>query len=156
MPFCVVGGTALVTGRGDVVSPVPAVAGYALAMVVPPVELSTPAVFRAWDDLGGPAGPALPQAAVPPGLRAFEPVRNDLYPAAASLAPAVDEWRAELEARWGRPVALSGSGPSLFAFFVDADEAASALDHIPGGARAAESVEPVGSGWEPIPDDDEG
>ena len=40
-----------------------------------------------------------------------------------ALAPEVDEWRLELEARWARPVALSGSGPSLFAFFVDLDEA---------------------------------
>ena len=57
VPFCVTGGTALVTGRGEVVTPIPAVLGYALAVVVPPVELSTPAVFRTWDDLGGVTGP---------------------------------------------------------------------------------------------------
>ena len=37
-------------------TPIPAVLGYALAVVVPPVELSTPAVFRTWDDLGGVTG----------------------------------------------------------------------------------------------------
>ena len=131
MPFCVTGGTALVTGRGEVVTPIPAVLGYALAVVVPPVELSTPAVFRTWDDLGGDTGPALPESAAPPLLREHGPLRNDLYAAAVALAPAVDEWRVELEARWARPVALSGSGPALFAFFVDLDEAQGAVGDVP-------------------------
>ncbi len=155
VPFCVTGGTALVTGRGEVVTPIPAVLGYALAVVVPPVELSTPAVFRTWDDLGGVTGPALPESAAPPLLREHGPLRNDLYAAAVALAPAVDEWRLELEARWARPVALSGSGPSLFAFFVDLDEAQGAVGDVPPGARGAEAVEPVPVGWEPLPGDPE-
>jgi 4-diphosphocytidyl-2C-methyl-D-erythritol kinase len=155
VPFCVTGGTALVTGRGEVVTPLPAVLGYALAVVVPPVELSTPAVFHAWDDLGGVAGPALPASAAPPLLREHGPLRNDLYAAAVALAPEVDEWRVELETRWGRPVALSGSGPALFAFFVDLDEAQGAVGDVPRGARGAEAVEPVSVGWEPLADDPE-
>ena len=152
VPFCVTGGTALVTGRGEVVTPLPAVLGYALAVVVPPVELSTPAVFRTWDDLGGVPGPTLPESAVPPRLRQHGPLRNDLYPAARALAPEVDEWRDELEARWARPVALSGSGPALFGFFVDVDEAHGAVADIPPGARGAEAVEPVPVGWELLPE----
>ncbi len=155
VPFCVTGGTALVTGRGEVVTPIPAVLGYALAVVVPPVELSTPAVFRTWDDLGGVTGPALPESAAPPLLREHGPLRNDLYTAAVALAPAVDEWRVELEARWARPVALSGSGPALFAFFVDLDEAQGAVGDVPPGARGAEAVEPVAVGWEPLAGDPE-
>jgi len=158
VPFCLTGGTAMVTGRGEVVTPVPAVLGYALAVVVPPVELSTPAVYRTWDELGGPQGTPIPVAAVPPGLRHHTPLRNDLYRAAVAAAPAVDEWRHELEERWGRPVAMSGSGPSLFAFFVDGDEAASAVLATPRGARAAEALAPVAEGWAllPSPDDQAG
>jgi 4-diphosphocytidyl-2C-methyl-D-erythritol kinase len=89
----------------------------------------------------------------PPLLREHGPLRNDLYAAAVALAPEVDEWRVELETRWGRPVALSGSGPALFAFFVDLDEAQGAVGDVPRGARGAEAVEPVSVGWEPLADD---
>ena len=32
---------------------------------------------------------------------------------------ALDEWRAELQAAWGQPVLMSGSGPTLLGFFLD-------------------------------------
>lgn len=154
VPFCLEGGTALVTGRGEQVAPLPAVLGYAMAVVVPPVELSTAAAYRAWDDLGGPTAAPLPMAALPPGLRGHAPLGNDLYPAAVAVAPLVAEWRHELEARWRRPVALTGSGPTLFAFFVDLDEAAAAVADIPAGARAARAVVPVAEGWSMLEEDD--
>ncbi|MBA2337199.1 MAG: 4-(cytidine 5'-diphospho)-2-C-methyl-D-erythritol kinase [Acidimicrobiia bacterium] len=147
VPFCLEGGTALVTGRGEQVAALPAVLGYALAVVVPPVELSTADVYRAWDDLGGPAATPLPAGNLPPGLRSHAPLGNDLYPAAVAVAPLVAEWRHELEARWGRPVAMTGSGPTLFGFFVDRDEAEAAVAGIPTGARAAKAVVPVTNGW---------
>lgn len=147
VPFCIVGGTAVVTGRGDVVAPIPPLLEYALALVVPPVELATPAVYAAWDRLGEPAGPAIVESALPPQLREHGPLVNDLYPAAVSLRPEVDDWRAQLEATWDRPVAMSGSGPTLLGFFVDEDEAGDALAVVPGGARAAELVRPVPVGW---------
>ena len=36
---------------------------------------------------------------------------------------------------------LSGSGPSLYGFFVDLDEAAAAAAEVPTGARFAEACE---------------
>jgi 4-diphosphocytidyl-2-C-methyl-D-erythritol kinase len=147
VPFCVTGGTALVQGRGDVVDPLEPIGGYALAVVVPPVELSTPEVFRVWDDLGGPEGPRLAESALPPQLRDHSPVRNDLYPAAVAVAPELEGWRADLAERWGRVVTMSGSGAALMAFFVDLDEATSAADAVPPGVRAAVATEPVPMGW---------
>jgi len=148
VPFGLVGGTAVVRGRGEIVEPLPFAAGYALAVVVPPVELSTPEVYRRWDDLDGPRGPAIPAAALPPSLRDLLPLRNDLYPAAASLAPDLDDWRAELEARWDVPVAMTGSGSGLFGFFPTRSEAAAAADVAPGGVRFADAAEPVPRAWE--------
>ncbi len=147
VPFCLVGGCALVEGIGDVVAPLEPLSGFALAVVVPPVEVATPSVYDAWDRLGGPAGPAIEGAALPPVLRGHGPLRNDLTPAAIDIAPAIAEWRAELESAWGRPVALSGSGPALFGYFLDAAEAEDALGAIPVGSRAAEAVSPLDRGW---------
>ena len=148
VPFCLAGGLAHVSGTGEVVEPLDPAGGYALALVVPPVEVSTAAVYSAWDRLDGPTGPPTAGNDLPPALRALGPLRNDLYPAAVAVAPEIDEWRAELVNRWGRPVILTGSGPTLFAFFVDEAEAAAALGAAPVGARDVHATGPVGRGWE--------
>jgi 4-diphosphocytidyl-2-C-methyl-D-erythritol kinase len=147
VPFCLVGGTARVSGRGDIVDQLALLTGFSLAVVVPPVEISTPAAFAKWDKLGEPEGPEFPKGSLPPSLRSDSDLRNDLYPAAVALAPTLDDWRADLEQRWGRPVLLSGSGPSLFGFFVDLDEAADAVGAVPVGARFAEPCDLLPVGW---------
>ena len=53
IPFCTVGGRARVRGIGEDVEELPFVARD-LTIVTPPISCPTPAVFRAWDDLGGP------------------------------------------------------------------------------------------------------
>lgn len=145
--FCLTGGFALLEGRGERVTSLGAPpSDFALGIVVPPVELATPDVYLEWDHLDGPDGPALPAAALPPSLRGRAPLPNDLYPAAAALAPNLDEWRAELADRWGRPVAMSGSGPALFGYFLDREEAEAAVALAPAGARADRAAVPTARG----------
>lgn len=150
VPFALVGGSALVAGRGELVQPLPDLDGFVLAIVVPPVELSTPDVYRRWDELGEPSGPRLEERHLPPSLREHAPLGNDLYPAAVAVSPAIEEWRAQLAETWGVPVVMTGSGSGLFSFFATTDEAESAISAIPPGARAAEAVEPVTRGWEVV------
>ena len=146
VPFAFVGGTAIVTGRGEFVTPRSEATGFALAIVVPPIVLDTPAVYRAWDDLGGPEGTAIDPGALPPVLREYAPLANALYPAAVAVAPEVDEWRAELNHRWGVPVVMTGSGAALFAYFPTRAEAEDAVDAAPTGAVAARAAQPVPRG----------
>lgn len=97
VPFCVRGGRARVTGIGEVLEPLPFVA-RTFTLLTPPLGCSTPAVYRAWDDLGGPTadGP------------------NDLEPAALVVAPELARFRDQLgEATGLRPV-LAGSGSTWF------------------------------------------
>ena len=150
VPFAVVGGTAIVTGRGEFVSPRPDADGFAVAIVVPPIDLDTPSVYRAWDELDGPRGPAMPATALPPALRGYAPLVNDLYPAAVAVEPLIDEWRSELAAIWGIPVAMTGSGAAMFAYFPTRDEARDAASVAPDGSRASRAAEPVRRGWEII------
>jgi 4-diphosphocytidyl-2-C-methyl-D-erythritol kinase len=97
VPFCLVGGRARVTAIGEVVEPLPFEA-RTFTLLTPPVHCSTPAVYRAWDDLGGPtaAGP------------------NDLEPAALVVAPELAEWRDRLGNATGRTPVLAGSGSTWF------------------------------------------
>lgn len=149
VPFCLAGGFALLEGRGEQITGFPAATGYAVAVVVPPFELATAAVYRRWDELDGPEGAPFPPGALPPPLRSYEPLRNDLQPAADALAPELADWREDLARRWSRPVALTGSGPALFGYFLDEEEAAAAIVGIPG--RAARSATPVSRGWRRVP-----
>jgi 4-diphosphocytidyl-2-C-methyl-D-erythritol kinase len=100
VPFCLVGGgRARVRGVGEVVEPLPAVA-RTFTLVIPPLAVSTPAVYRNWDALGGPAASA--------------GSGNDLEAAALATAPALAEWRDRLAAATGLRPQLAGSGGTWF------------------------------------------
>ena len=53
--FCLVGGRARVTGIGEIVDPL-AFEARTFTLLTPPFGVPTPAVYRRWDDLGGPVG----------------------------------------------------------------------------------------------------
>lgn len=136
--FCLHGGLRWISGYGERLGPSMGESeGLYVVVSVPPFPLDTARVYRAWDILGGPQGPRVAGAHLPPGLRQHGPLRNDLYVAAAACEPLLDDWRAELENLWDRRVLLSGSGPGLFSFFVDQREASEALELVPPEARSA-------------------
>lgn len=97
VPFCLIGGRARVTGIGEIVDPLPT-APLDITLVIPPLSCSTPAVYRAWDDLGGPtdAGP------------------NDLTPAALVVEPRLAVWRDRIRDAAGAEPILAGSGATWF------------------------------------------
>jgi 4-diphosphocytidyl-2-C-methyl-D-erythritol kinase len=97
VPFCLVGGRARVRGIGEIVEPLPPVE-HELTLVAPPFGVSTPAVYRAWDDLGGLTGDAA----------------NDLEPAALAVEPRLAEWRDRIGAAAGHLPTLAGSGSTWF------------------------------------------
>ncbi|HUG75679.1 MAG TPA: 4-(cytidine 5'-diphospho)-2-C-methyl-D-erythritol kinase [Acidimicrobiia bacterium] len=149
VPVCLTGGSVLVEGRGEVLTPVQLPSDYHLAVVTPPFSLSTKEVFAAWDRLDGPHGPSLDGSALPPGLREYGPLVNDLVPAALVVRPDLGDWVAECSRVWGQEAMMTGSGPTVFGFFVTADEADDAVLAIDGRFGAAAS--PVDRGWDGSP-----
>lgn len=145
--FCLAGGTALLEGTGDQVNRLPDADDFAVAIIVPPFELATPAVYHRWDELEGPAGPEIEARHLPSSLREHAPLINDLQPAAVDLEPELADWISDTAATWGQPVAMSGSGPSLFSLFGTVDEAADAVAAL-DGVRASAATRPVPVGWE--------
>lgn len=111
VPFCIRGGAAWMRGRGEILDPVPMRAGLGFLVAIPPFRLATPAVYAAWDDLGGPEATRVvePQG---PVSRLIGALANDLEPAAEALAPGLAEFRQALEQAAGRPALLAGSGSS--------------------------------------------
>ena len=49
VPFCVAGGTALATGRGVILTPLPDLPPLYLVLAKPPLEISTPWAYREFD-----------------------------------------------------------------------------------------------------------
>lgn len=131
------GGSLLVTGVGEIVEPVPPLSGFAVAVAVPVFVMSTPDVYRRWDELEGPVGEVIHPRLLPPSLRDGIPIRNDLTPAAFDLEPELADFMADLRALWGQPVAMTGSGSACFAFFPGIDEATGAADSVASRCRAA-------------------
>ncbi|WP_040491018.1 4-(cytidine 5'-diphospho)-2-C-methyl-D-erythritol kinase [Ilumatobacter nonamiensis] len=97
IPFCLVGGRARVSGIGETVEPLDPIERE-ITLIIPPLRMSTPDVYRAWDALGGPTsdGP------------------NDLEPAALAVEPLMTRWRDLIAQRIGEPPVLAGSGATWF------------------------------------------
>ena len=138
VPFFARGGeVALVRGRGEQVERLALPTGeLGLLLVTPPIALSTAQVFARFDELGIATASESVTRDLARALRdgtSSETVvawavrlrdANDLWAAAASLAPGLAALREHLEAETGRPWLLSGSGSTLFALYPSPAEAA--------------------------------
>lgn len=93
VPFCLEGGRARVRGIGELIEPLPHVL-RTITLVIPPLQVSTPAAYRAWDELGGPTGAG----------------DNDLEPAAIAVEPRLAWWRDTIGELTGATPVLAGSG----------------------------------------------
>lgn len=109
---CLRGGVNRMEGIGEIVTPLAAPNALSLVIATPPFQCSTPSVYRAWDELGGPRSSRVIEApALWSGVWSGE-WRNDLEPAAERLAPDLVEFRKMVEKVCGRPAILAGSGSS--------------------------------------------
>ncbi len=120
VPFCMSGGFAHVRGIGDQLRP-GEVPDFAIVVATPRFGCSTAAVYRAWDELGG------PRAEV-----------NDLEPAAEHVEPRLAAFKREVEVAAGATAILAGSGSSYAVLFDDRADAAAARDRV--AAAVAGSV----------------
>jgi 4-diphosphocytidyl-2-C-methyl-D-erythritol kinase len=99
VPFCVLGGRALVSGIGEVVEPLPH-EHREFTLILPALSVSTVAVYRAFDVVGC--------------TNTSAQHRNDLADAARLVSPALARVMDDLERRIGQPPSLAGSGSTLF------------------------------------------
>jgi len=97
VPFCVAGGRARVTGVGEVLEPL-SLEPKVFTLLTPPFGVSTPAVYRMWDELGGPTSAGA----------------NDLEAAALAVEPRLAQWRDTLGDLTGETPVLAGSGATWF------------------------------------------
>lgn len=133
VPFALVGGTCLGTGRGEVLAPVLAPSTLHWVVAMSDGELSTPRVYAEWDRLVA-SGAIRPSTAgseeqLLAALRHGDPARvaehlvNDLQPAALSLRPSLSAVLEAGDERGALGGMVSGSGPTVVFLAADRDSA---------------------------------
>ena len=117
VPFLLCGGSATATGRGEQLSPLPALPQRRVVLFVPEIALSTAAVYGALrpPDFGDrSADEVLLALRDSSNDRPLLTSHNALWSAAQRVAPDLVALRARIEAELGSPVRLTGSGSTLF------------------------------------------
>jgi len=116
VPFFLVGGAALAEGRGERLTALTTKPEW-FAIAWPGIELSTAAVYRAWDEVNG-DGP------------------NQLAAAAAHVEPRVRDFATRLGEDWQ----MTGSGSAFFARCTDESSARKAIAKLDCWTAVAHSV----------------
>jgi 4-diphosphocytidyl-2-C-methyl-D-erythritol kinase len=113
--FCLVGGRAHVRGIGEIIEALSFVE-RTVTLIIPPLAVSSPAVYRAWDELGGPESDGL----------------NDLEAAALKVEPLLQRWRDAIGDRVGATPTLAGSGAT---WYVEGEHQDALADLLNEGAK---------------------
>lgn len=137
VPFCLTGGLARVGGIGEKLSTVAGAPSIPLALVTPGGGLSTPGVFKAWDEGGYAIAPAdmdaLADCLVRGDLEAAQDLSiNALEPPAIRLMPEIGRIMEVFRRMDARFVRMTGSGSTVFAAFHTDEQAQAAAHAVPG------------------------
>jgi 4-diphosphocytidyl-2-C-methyl-D-erythritol kinase len=139
VPFFLAGGTALGTGRGERIEPLPFAGEFPLLLGFPLVSLSTAEVYsHLGADLTLPAnGVNLSglRALKLPGNKDFGFAINDLEPGVFARWPELRSFRDGLLQEGAIHAMLSGSGSTVFGVFEDEDGMNRAADKLAGRFR---------------------
>ncbi|WP_369271583.1 4-(cytidine 5'-diphospho)-2-C-methyl-D-erythritol kinase [Streptomyces sp. R11] len=138
VPFSLVGGAALGTGRGERLRTLDVGGTFHWVFAMADRGLSTPAVFREFDRLGEGTDIPEPIASEPllAALAKGDPdalaaaVSNDLQPAALSLFPELADTLAAGRAAGALAALVSGSGPTTAFLARDAESAEKVADTL--------------------------
>jgi len=149
VPLFLAGGAALIEGRGERVTPLHGIRcgdgeEPAVLLVTPAVAAHTGAVFQAWSG-GAMAEPGVARrtsehfaSEFGSGLSvgklleraAVLAAANDLLPAAAAVVPGLVQLRRGLARLLGRPIGLTGSGPTLWCLYPSRSDAEAAAARV--------------------------
>ena len=137
VPFCLQRGLCRAEGVGEILTPLSPAPEIDLVMITPGGGLSTPAVFKEWNEGGFPMTPvdnlALARALQAGDLEAAQKLtHNDLEAPAINLMPRIGELIETFRSLGAGFVRMTGSGSTVFAAFDSRDAAERACAQVPG------------------------
>ncbi len=135
VPYCVLGGTALAEGRGEILTPLPPLPDCFLVLCKPPFPISTPELFRAVDSVKLRHHPDTEGmlAALETGslreitMRMFNVFEDALPPAKKSV---IQEIKGTMIEGGALSACMTGTGPTVFGVFTDGEAARRAAEGL--------------------------
>lgn len=134
VPFCVQGGTALVEGRGEILTELPALPDCAIVIAKPSFSISTPALFARIDQRKSRMHPdttgilaALEAGELSGVARRLFNVFEDVLPRNYGDIPLI---KSELLSFGALGAAMTGTGSAVFGLFTDEDAARRAYNSL--------------------------
>ena len=127
VPFCVVEGTWLAKGRGEILYQLAPFKNYSVILVKPHLEISTAWAYKTFDELPADSINHPQTYKIIEYIRArdfdnaFKIFGNVLEPVAQKVFPELEDYKLKLMQAGAKVAMMSGSGPTIFAL---ADKAA--------------------------------
>lgn len=121
VPFCIIEGTWLAKGRGEILYQFPPFKNYAVILVKPPLEISTAWAYKTFDTLPADSIKHPPTYKILELFRArdfdaaFKNFANVLEPVAQKVFPELEDYKSRLIQAGAKVAMMSGSGPTIFA-----------------------------------------
>ena len=125
VPFCIIGGTCLASGRGEKLTRLNDLDIFDVVLIKPRGEISTAWAYKTYDEK--PAAIHPPNAEIVKLLQeknygaAFQKFSNVLEPVAIKKIPAIETYKKFLIDSGAKVAMMSGSGPTVFAFIDNFD-----------------------------------
>jgi 4-diphosphocytidyl-2-C-methyl-D-erythritol kinase len=149
VPYCVIGGTMLAQGRGEILTPLPELPPCHIVMCKPAFAISTGELFHHLDTVRLRCRPdtdgvisALEQGDLAGVARRMYNVFSDALP--ANRASVVSDIQNTLIQEGALGACLSGTGPTVFGIFEDRTRAEQAASVLRPNHRETHVVVPVG------------
>lgn len=148
VPYCVLGGTALARGRGELLTPLPPLPPCHIVLCKPAFSISTPALFRAWDRKKSRLHPdtkgmlaALEQGdLVGIGRRMFNVFEGVLTPHQGREIESIKNLLLQAGALGA---SMSGSGPTVLGLFAQEESARKAVQLLRESYQEVFLTQPV-------------
>ena len=134
VPYCLLGGTALAEGIGEILTPLPAAPDCAVLIVKPAIDVSTAWVYKnlhlTADTQHPPIDEMLQAIREGDGSRLSALMGNVLEDVTIPAHPVIGEMIAAMKEGGAMGARMSGSGPSAFGLFAEEDRARACLENM--------------------------
>ena len=123
VPFCIIGGTCLAEGRGEILKRLTPIKTFSVVLAKPRGEISTAWAYKTYDENPATAHP--PTQEIVKQLErgnydaAFKNFSNVLENVALKKIPAIADCKSKMSAAGAKVALMSGSGPAVFALTDD-------------------------------------
>jgi len=141
IPFSIIGGTVLATGRGEIMQHLADFPATHVVLAKPSASVSTPWAYRSYDahppELHPDNAAFLEALTRGDRTRCIELVCNVLEPVTEAAHPVIGDYRTRMRAHGALCAMMSGSGPTVFGLFAEERAARAAAEDFRSGTDAA-------------------